>query len=250
MEIFKKMKQGVVIYENEHIVSIVTGFRKPSTNIKTGPMLQQWILVKAFHPTEATHNYTDELICGDCKRRHGTPEERKDTPDEEHSCYVVTGLGPAQVWNAWREGKYDVVENVPIYLEYVADLYSPCSKVRFGSYGDPSMVPDEVLHPWREAARGYTAYTHQWHKRPDLVGKMMASVDSLEERELAKQYGWRTFRVESDHNARPMKDETVCLNARHATITCEACCLCNGKDRDIFIHDHGAYVPVRKRRAA
>jgi len=47
---YNKLKNGVVIYENEHIVSIITGFLKPSSNTKTDQMLQQWILVKAFHP--------------------------------------------------------------------------------------------------------------------------------------------------------------------------------------------------------
>ena len=252
MNNFNKMLNGVVIFENEHIVSIVTGFLKPSSNTKTGQMLQQWILVKAFHPVEATRNHTDELICGDCKRRHGTVEERKAAPDDEKNCYVVEGMGPAQVWKTWKAGGYDVIENVPMYLEYVSDIYTPCRTIRMGSYGDPSMVPDNVLQQWRDAiAKGYTGYTHQWHKRPDLAGQFMASVDSIEEKEQAQAMGWHTFRVEADHSARPMKDETVCLNYRHASIKCCDCLLCDGKQRNVMIYDHGSYLKsVKKRRAA
>ena len=161
-------------------------------------------------------------------------------------------MGPAQVWKTWKAGGYDVIENVPMYLEYVSDIYTPCRTIRLGSYGDPSMVPDGVLQQWRDAiAKGYTGYTHQWHKRPDLAGQFMASVDSIEEKEQAQAMGWYTFRVESDHRARPMKDETVCLNYRHASIKCCDCLLCDGKQRNVMIYDHGAYLKsVKKRRAA
>ena len=60
------MANGYIFYEDNDIVGIVT-FN--SNNIKTGNVVQTWIIVKDINPIEAVNTGADKLICGDCKHR-------------------------------------------------------------------------------------------------------------------------------------------------------------------------------------
>ena len=61
-----KAPNGYVIYEDSVRVAIATGFRRPSVNAKTGPMLQVWILIKKENPLAAYQSGADVDICGRC----------------------------------------------------------------------------------------------------------------------------------------------------------------------------------------
>ena len=65
----KDLKQGVVIFEDDHVVSVLTGFKSPSSNRKTGEMLQQTNMFKHEKPVEAARNLNDETVCGACPHR-------------------------------------------------------------------------------------------------------------------------------------------------------------------------------------
>jgi hypothetical protein len=44
---------GFVIFESAFIVAIATGFKRKSANVKTGDMIQVWILNRNLHPVVA-----------------------------------------------------------------------------------------------------------------------------------------------------------------------------------------------------
>tara|TARA_R110000868_G_scaffold10386_1_gene51102 strand:- start:316 stop:714 length:399 start_codon:yes stop_codon:yes gene_type:complete len=100
--------------------------------------------------------------------------------------------------------------------------------VRLGAYGDPAFIPQRVVAAIVSSADGHTGYTHQWTRAAWLKGTVMASVDSLEELQVARANGWRTFRVSSTLDVQ--KGEILCPASDEAgkRTTCEECGLCDG----------------------
>ena len=116
--------------------------------------------------------------------------------------------------------------------------------LRLGGYGDPAMVPEEVVTTLVNLYDGWLGYTHQWKRRWASWSKRygMASVDSIEEAQLAMKKGWRTFRV--DYEGEIAKGEIVCPNTT-VGVQCVDCLLCDGarpgdKRKSIVILAHGA----------
>ncbi len=218
-------------YDGEEIVAIATGFGRKSENTKTGGMIQIYFLRSKISPQNAIKSQDDASVCGDCPHRQGT-------------CYVLAFQGPRAVWEKYQRGGY--VEATP---EYVAErIEKQGASVRFGTYGDPAMVPYEVLAPLAQAAQKYTGYTHQWDTSfvdSRLNEICMASVDSREEYEQAINANWRAFFVTADTNL--PKGAINCpasIEAGHRVV-CEKCGLCDGKKssvdrrKNIFIRPHG-----------
>jgi hypothetical protein len=218
------LTNGCILWETNDIVAIATGFINKSSNIKTGPMIQIWILVKNSHPVEASKTGDDELICGNCSHRWFL----------DGGCYVNLGQAPAQVWKAYQAGSYSYDQEP--YLEAVTKRKR---KGRFGSYGDPAVIPVGIIQRWKQALDGDTGYTHQWLDYPELAGVFQASVDSLEEKQLANAMGFKTFRVKRDDE--PLeRDEMYCPADLHPDIQCIKCLKCDGKTKNIAINGHGA----------
>lgn len=195
------------------VVCIVTGLTIGSTNLKTGHMLQTWILAQDIHPVDAKDT---QAVCGNCKHKTG-------------SCYVNI-MGPCSVYRAYKAGKYQKLDALPPYRH-----------LRIGAHGDPAAIPAKV---WRRLliGREHTGYTHQWKRFPSYKPFLMASVDSVEEYEKATSQGWRTFRVRKP--GQPLlKGEIVCPASKEAghRLQCTQCRLCNGASRrkNIAIFDHG-----------
>jgi len=211
------------------LVVIVTG---ESTNTKTGPMWQSWILRSDLHPVTAVNTRQDGAICGQCVHR-GYQERAR-------SCYVNVAWAPAAVYRSYKEGKY-------ARGWQVADWPPPNGRaLRMGAYGDPAAVPYDVWKLLAYWAGAWTGYTHQWRVCDQRLARFcMASVDSREEYFEALKLGWRTFRVRTpDQPAEP--HEIICPaseEAGHAT-TCAQCLLCSGTTRpratNIVIQTHGS----------
>ena len=224
----KKNPLGVILYENDKLVAIATGFAgRGSDNVKTGRMIQTWIMVKSHKPTEALKLGLDKIVCGNCPHRgDGTGEGR--------ICYVNLGQGPRAVWQAWKAGRY-----APLNADTLEMFRG--RKIRLGSYGDPFFVPVAI---WRTilsvGENSHTGYTHQWKRAPYLKSICMASVDSFDEACEAWSLGWRTFRVGVD----AIPGEVLCPASKeggHKT-TCDSCGLCAGAEKrakSIYIPPHG-----------
>lgn len=219
---------GYILYQNQDIVCIMTFGSK---NIKTGSMIQTWILLKDISPTEAVKNGKDAMVCGDCKHRGAVVDGVRIAP---RTCYVNVGQAPLAVWKAYHAGKY-------VQFDESAKKYISGKKIRIGSYGDPTFVPVGVWEDILKHTSGHTGYTHQWLTCSDEYKSfLMASCDNEHEQALARTMGWRCFIVNKN---KPAENTITCLSSSVGK-TCEDCLLCSGSvsksRKDIWIEPHGA----------
>jgi hypothetical protein len=226
---------GYVLFEASEFVVIAT---LESENEKTGNMIQIWILNRHVSPVEAVKTGLDASVCIDCVHR-GT------AGFADRTCYVNVAQGPGSVWRAYRAGKYPVLS-----LDEYAGVFSG-RKVRFGAYGEPVLIPVEIVSAISGLAKGHTGYTHQWRKaqyasyRPFL----MASCDSAMDASDATAAGWRHFRVRSE-SEQLLAGEIICPASDEAgkRTQCIRCTLCDGKRTEndvrknivIIVHGIGA----------
>ena len=217
--------EGASLIDGSPIVLILTGFVSPSTNRKTGRLIQSWILQQEFAPTFAASKGLDLGVCGSCPLKLS----------QVGSCYVH--LLP--------------INN--IYRKYVAGNYPKLGKneidvlkhyrypIRIGSYGDPTAIPFDVWEPIISASGRYTGYTHQFYKCDSRWKQyLMASVQSESEARIAQSQGWRTFRIIAP-DAPLSENEILCSHTHDDRIQCETCLLCDGASSKPNIADrvHG-----------
>lgn len=232
---------GVILYEGPSqldgapIVVIATGLKTGSTNVKTGAMVQTYILRSDIPPIDAVREGKDESICGGCTHRgDGTGKGR--------SCYVTLMHGPRGVYAAYKRGSYAAVDPL--------DLDLKDRMVRLGTYGDPAAVPADVWLQLLHKAKGlggWTGYTHQWRTIDAAVWSplVMASADSEQDLYDAHTLGYRTFRV-TPIGEGPIKGLEVVCPASHEAgqkvecIDCKACMGTSAKAKvSIQIMAHG-----------
>jgi hypothetical protein len=67
--------------------------------------------------------------------------------------------------------------------------------VRFGTYGEPSLLPKALVESITWVADGWTGYTHQWEKKwaNDFGKWFMASTHDEKEQSKARSIGYRSF---------------------------------------------------------
>ena len=231
---------GVILWEGRSringapVVAIATGFGAiKSKNIKTGDMVQTWVLYADMAPGPAARAGLDEAVCGSCPLRPvgGTG-----------ACYVNM-WAPSRVWQAWKDGRYSRI-TARERREIIESRH-----VRFGSYGDPVAVNPRVWRALVPGERGrVTGYTHQWRLASAQAYRdfLMASVETTAERRQAQALGWRVFQV-IPLNERMPEGLTWCpsdkLNPK-GPVECKNCGLCSGTEgfgkSSIGIYAHGA----------
>lgn len=224
-----KKPTGYTIFEGKSPITgddIIAVITLKSTNIKTGNMASMWILHKDLSPIEASKEGKDESICGMCPHRHNLGG----------ACYVTLFQAPLQVWKSYHKGNYPKVNDMSIFEGM---------SVRFGAYGDPNVIPIDILVQLKSVVKNSTSYTHQWKTESDnesLKAVSMASVDNKAEATLAIENGWRYFRVTNDISDIDKATEIVCPNTTKG-IQCIDCGLCKGntiKAKNIVIEVHGS----------
>jgi hypothetical protein len=222
----KQKPKGLILHETKDIVVICT-FN--SRNTKTGDMHQIWILARQMKPTEASKAGLDSLVCGDCKHRQSLGG----------ACYVNLGQAPNAVYKAYKGGKYKHINKIPNWLGYFVN-----ASVRFGAYGDPSFIPQNIVEQICDVAKHWTGYTHQWQDISFGQKYFMASVDNQSEHEKAIEMGWRSFKVVTEDYDLDNSKEIVCPNLTHG-VACADCGLCDGtnkaKAKDIVVLVHGSW---------
>lgn len=234
------MDNGYILFEGpsaidgEPIVVIATGFKSPSANEKTGPMVQTWILRQDMKPLEAIRSDNDRSICGDCQHR-GTGG------GVNRSCYVLVAFAPTSVFAAYKRGTYRRLDDLRLLAIH---------PLRLGAYGDPAALPVDLVASWCSAAAGdtgrprHTGYTHQWRTcDAGFRDTLMASVDNDEEQREATAAGWRCFRVRVSGDDTHAEREVVCPASR-GLVDCATCLACggagSGRRGHISIPVHGA----------
>ena len=190
-------------------------------------MCQVWILRADVDPVAALKLGFDFSICGDCPHRAN--------PDGTgRSCYVNVGQAPLSVWRAWDRGQYP--EASPALL---AEILKG-RRVRWGAYGDPAIIPADVVALVNEHADHWTGYTHQWRQpwAQSFKSTFQASCDGMTDYMEASAAGWRCFAVVPENGA-PFAGKQCPATIQGSKAECRTCSLCDGASADIWVHAHG-----------
>lgn len=121
--------------------------------------------------------------------------------------------------------QYPTFESIP--AEYDINALAKMAKdkyVRFGTYGECSLHPQEIIEVMAHCSKSWTGYTHQW-KNYDLGNYFMASVHSKAEDIIAAVKGYRSFIVSNEK-----QDVVNCPASKEAGYksSCDKCNLCSG----------------------
>lgn len=193
-------------------------------NPKTGDMVQVWFLLRDVHPVAAVQDGTDaETVCSGCPFASGK------------GCYVNVGQAPLSIWKAFHRGAYPFL-SPSSYGEVFAGR-----KVRFGAYGNPTLLPVVLVDRIARISDGWTGYFHDWRTNPRAAeyGRyFMASTETADSFKAAIAAGFRVFQVS------PTQPEGTieCLSDAKG-LTCAECRLCNGR----FGSAGGAFRPMAQR---
>lgn len=214
---------GHCIYEDDDYVAIVTW---KSANAKTGNMAQIWILNRHTSPLDSVASGIDASTnCKGCPFASG------------NGCYVNVGQAPMAVYKSYHKGSYPFLA-LGAYKVAFRNRY-----VRFGAYGNPSIIPLQKIRMVTDHCAGWTGYFHDWHEmHPSLAteyGKyFMASTETEDSRKAAEALGLRYFHVSP---VRP-NNTIECLSDTHGK-ECKDCGLCDGNNKNaksVWINPHGA----------
>jgi hypothetical protein len=91
---------------------------------------------------------------------------------------------------------YDSFDDIPEYSNTIAaQIVTMCDNkyVRFGTYGEPSLMPIALVKCIVVVAKSWTGYTHQWRKKPEYAPYFMASTHTEDEERIASLIGYRSF---------------------------------------------------------
>lgn len=177
------------------------------------------------------------------------------TPDRPmcYAQYGTPGMAHGSQVRARRAGR------APRTLRQVLGAASDEARaLRLGTVGDPGVLAlaylDYVFEQARAANLAVLGYTHRWRARPELAGRLLASVESDEDTHAAAAEGFRVARIlpKTHTGARwTTEDGTisgiVCPAQRTKSVTCNDCRLCDASNRSgphIGFIDHS---PRRKK---
>ena len=234
--------RGPSLVDGERIRVVASCLALPSTNRKTGDAVQIKVMPDEVDAYHAVWLGKDVSVCGDCplcpsksnvckacghenKIRSGL-RACQNCGEPVVSCYVVTRF----LNSSWKSTTGKSVD--PDCIEKVVKMATwRGAMVRFGEYGNMSVIPEEVIRPlfeavW-EADLRWTCYEHRW-REPEaqwLKQFSMASCDSVEAMMEARYLGWRTFRHGDDGPVDKL--EVECPYFTHH-VQCRDCGLCDG----------------------
>lgn len=203
-----------------------------SGNRKTGNMCQVWILREDINPVEALAIGADYSICGDCIHRKQVNGKR--------SCYVNVGQAPLSVWRTYKAGGYVDLTDPAVACDINLGMVLNGRKIRWGAYGDPSILDADVVHTFNTFAAGHTGYTHQWRQpfAQWCKGVFQASCDGFADYLDASAHGWKTFAV-VPQGSEAFSGKQCPATIDNSSAQCRTCALCDGAKTDIFVEAHG-----------
>jgi hypothetical protein len=212
----------LIVESPVHNQEVLLALTATSDNVKTGAMAQLYILHPDDYPLEISKQGKDDRVCGECPLRHSLGG----------ACYVTLFQGPRGIYMGWsNSGKR--VDDPHTFLEACAGKY-----IRIGAYGDPANIPSWLANEIINAAKAYTAYTHQF-RNPRVAatwkGKAMASCDTPSQLRMAESLGWSAFLASPES----LEGVELCANEREG-IQCIDCLKCNGAQGSVMITPHGS----------
>ena len=119
--------------------------------------------------------------------------------------------------------KYEFVRDVSVLTLMSQDRY-----VRFGTYGEPSMHPIELVESVSNISKSWTGYTHQYFRKPEYANYLMASTHNEKQAQTAMdRFNYRSFVA----TKLPIESLVSCPASKEAGFksNCSACGLCSGQ---------------------
>ena len=134
-------------------------------------------------------------------------------------------------------------DEIPEFSPEIAQDIVTLSKglyIRFGTYGEPSLIPLHLMRSLCNVATTWTGYTHQWAFRPEYSAFLMASCHSEGQAQYAASKGWRSF-VAAKEGISGLVNCPASDEAGFKT-TCNKCGLCSGTEgkgkKSVWILEH------------
>lgn len=177
----------------------------------------------------------DGAVCMDCPYAMGNGAELKGCYTHKLRQYTgflssLRSIGSLAEWD-------DIPEEIPI-----DDIVEMCRGryVRFGTYGEPSLIPFPLVKDICEVAASWTGYTHQWRKpwAYDYGRFFMASTHNDDETATAGTMGWRAFMEHRDDQPRAGMVHCPASIEKDMASNCAKCGLCSGTDGKGTKHVH------------
>jgi hypothetical protein len=201
--------------------NVLFNFQPSSTNSKTGDSIQIFML-----PLEWIIGgkvlQDDTKVCFDCVH----------SQSKEKSCYVRKGFSNMGLISKVKS-LHKKLDGITEYTDKVElDILKLCKDkvVRFGAYGEPVLLGEELTYLITNVSLGWLAYTHQWMK-PEFKWAskyFMASVENRFYNTLANKLGFRTFYVTED--VETIQNSVKCPASKEMgkKTNCNTCLLCSG----------------------
>ncbi len=133
----------------------------------------------------------------------------------------------------------DIPDLSPKLFEQIVEQ-SRGKYVRFGSYGEPILIPYSLVNDIVSVAKSWTGYTHQWMSYPEFSKFFMASTHTPCGESMARAFGWKSFVATEDK----LTDMVNCPASEEQNFrsNCSKCGLCSGTEgkgsKSVFILEH------------
>lgn len=230
MKIEHKFKKDGII----HVIQL-----KPSENKKLGKFN---LVIQTYHFSEDQLQdfKNDAANCLDC------PYSYNMNGGKSGGCYTHKGYQGMGIKSmVKRLSKLDIPnyskDSFNSFIKYISDY--PVELCRLGAYGEPCLLPLNLMGKLVRVSSKHTGYTHQWNK-PEFKAYskyLMASTHNSFETAIANDLGFRAF----ESSTIKTKNIAVCPASKEFKgnkKTCTECAACNGtynrKKNNLFIYKH------------
>ena len=143
--------------------------------------------------------------------------------------------------------KHKSWDDIPQYDAKIAsEIVTMCAGryVRFGTYGEPSLMPISLVRCIAVVAKSWSGYTHQWQKpwAYDYRDFFMASTHDAYQTNTAHTMGWRAFMDDTTHTNHDGMVNCPASKEGGYKSTCSKCMLCSGikgkGSKSVYIFNH------------
>lgn len=231
-------------------------------NTKTGPMLGLWVLPGELMD-DPSLNMDDILKLGLDKSCCHTCPFRSRAAGGTGGCYThghTVNMGGQKMVEKLRRENWPALSPWDT-LELVAAWTDRGRKLRLGVFGDPGLLPQEVVHTLSltvgfqdNGQPNWSGYTHVWRELPaqPWAEILMASVETKEDAAYARSLGWRTFRVRAGLGDTDTNSEFSCPASTEMgyKTNCSRCLGCAGTSslmsKSVVINAHNAPSRIKR----
>lgn len=180
----------------------------------------------------------DKAVCGDCPFS-GNSGNRK--------CYTHKFMQFSGFLSQLRSiaTQYPDWDSIPDFSPEIGEKIVSLARgvyVRFGTYGEPTLIDLPLVSSICLVAKNWTGYSHQYFRKPEYAAFFQASLENIGQLPLAEKLGFRAF--VATKQALPGSGLVNCPASKESGYksTCSKCGLCSGTagkgQKSIWILQH------------